>query len=197
MFIFALIIGAIMIISEKDFSGFITGQEKAFEAIFRQYYKTLVSFSMRYGLEQMEAEDVVIEAIHRIWQMRRDVESAAALHTLFFTSVRNRTVNVVRNNKNRERIIGSRENTEAEEFRDHLMEEEVSRLLNEAVTALPPQCRQVVMLLLTGESVADIAGKMDISVSSVKTYKARAIEILRGTLKDYPCVLWLLISRLR
>lgn len=186
-----------MIISEKDFSGFITGQEKAFEAIFRQYYKTLVSFSMRYGLELMEAEDVVIEAIHRIWQIRRDVESPAALHSLFFTSVRNRTVNVLRNNKNRERIIENQEKTEVEEFRDHLMEEEVSRLLNEAITALPPQCRQVVMLLLAGKSVAEIAEQMNISVSSVKTYKARAIEILRGTLKDYPFVLWLVTFRLR
>lgn len=185
-----------MVISKKDFSGFITGEEKAFETIFRQYYKTLVSFSMRYGLEQMEAEDVVIEVIYRIWQMRGDVESPGALHTLLLTSVRNRTVNVLRNNKNRERIIGNQEKAEAEEFRDHLIEEEVSRILNEAIIALPPKCRQVVMLLLAGKSAADIAGQMEISVSSVKTYKVRSIEILRNTLKDYPLVLWLITFRL-
>lgn len=105
-----------MVISEKDFTRFITGQEKAFEAIFRQYYKTLISFSMRYGLEQMEAEDVVIEAIHRICQIRRDVESPAVLHTLFFTSVRNRTLNALRNNKNRERIIGDQEKQKRKNF---------------------------------------------------------------------------------
>lgn len=88
-----------MLIKEKDFEGFADGCEKAFEVIFRQYYKTLVSFSMRYGLEQMEAEDVVIEVIHRIWEIRKEVKSPAALNALFYTSVRNRTVNVVRNLK--------------------------------------------------------------------------------------------------
>ncbi len=74
-----------MTITEKDFGGFIKGDEKSFEIIFRQYYKTLVSFAMHYGLEQMEAEDVVIEVMHRIWEKRTEVQSAAALNSLFFT----------------------------------------------------------------------------------------------------------------
>lgn len=190
------VIDTTMLIKEKDFEGFAAGCEKAFEVIFRQYYKTLVSFSMRYGLEQMEAEDVVIEVIHRIWEIRQEIKSPAALNALFYTSVRNRTVNVIRNLKNRERIIGKQEKTEESEFRDHLMEEEVSRVLNEAIEDLPPQCRQVVMLILAGKTMAEIAGQLDISVSSVKTYKSRAIEILKVAFQSYPLLLWWLIFRL-
>ena len=185
-----------MLANEKDFTGFISGQEKGFELIFNQYYKTLVSFSMRYGLRQMEAEDVVIEVIHHIWDIRHKVKSAAVLHTLFYTSVRNRTINALRNNKNRNRIIENQGKTEEEEFRDYLMEEEVCRLLYEAIESLPSQCRQVVSLLLSGKSVSEIAELLGISQSSVKTYKSRAIEILRGTFKDYPFILWLISLKL-
>lgn len=177
--------------------GFVKGHEKSFETIFRQYYKTLVSFSMRYGLEQMEAEDVVIEVVHHIWEIRKEVKSPAALNTLLYTSVRNRTMNVLRNLRNRERIIGEQGNKDEEDvFYDYLMEEEVSRLLDEAINALPPQCRQVVLLLLLGKSVAEIAGEMNVSVNTVKTYKMRAIEILRVTLSHHPLLLWMIMIRM-
>lgn len=187
----------VMNITDKDFMGFVKGHEKSFETIFRQYYKTLVSFSMRYGLEQMEAEDVVIEVVHHIWEIRKEVKSPAALNTLLYTSVRNRTVNVLRNLRNRERIIGEQGNKDEEDvFYDYLMEEEISRLLDEAINALPPQCRQVVLLLLLGKSTAEIAGEMNVSVNTVKTYKMRAIEILRISLSHHPLLLWMIMIRM-
>ena len=118
-----------MEIREKDYQGFIAGKEKSFDTIFRQYYKTLVSFSMRYGLEQMEAEDVVIEVIHHVWQKRKGIPSPVALNGLLYTAVRNRTLNVLRNLKNRERIINEQLADEEEEFCEQVIEEEVERLL--------------------------------------------------------------------
>lgn len=37
-----------MVISEKHFQQFVKGDEKSFESIFCQYYKTLVSYAMRH-----------------------------------------------------------------------------------------------------------------------------------------------------
>lgn len=182
-------------IAEKDFRGFIEGDEKSFETIFRQYYKSLVSFAMRYGLEQMEAEDVVIEIIHHIWEIRAEVKSPAALNTLFFTAVSNRTINVVRNLKNRARIIRSQEEQQ-EELYDYVAEEEITRLLDEAVKALPGNCRTVILMLLQGKTTIEIAREMDISINTVKTYKMRAIGILRSRLSDYPLILWIIVKKI-
>lgn len=187
-----------MIISESSFKGFVEGESKSFEIIFRQYYRTLVLFAMRYKLESMEAEDLVIETMHHIWEIRLRVKSPAALHSLLFTSIHNRALNVIRNQKNRERIINEKlEFTEEEELREHVTEEEVSSALNRAVDALPPQCRQVVLLLLAGKSVLDIAKHMGISDNSVKTYKLRAIEILRVVLKNHAFLFWLITFRIK
>ena len=94
-----------MIISEKHFQQFVKGDEKSFETIFCQYYKTLVSYAIRHDLELMEAEDIVLETFHHIWQIREELKSPAALHSLLFTATRNRTLNVARNLKNRQKII--------------------------------------------------------------------------------------------
>lgn len=59
-FIFKFVQGlssVIMIISEKHFQQFVKGDERSFESIFCQYYKTLVSYAMRHDLELMEAEE--------------------------------------------------------------------------------------------------------------------------------------------
>ena len=43
-----------MVISERHFQQFIKGDEKSFESIFCQYYKTLVSYAMRHDLELLK-----------------------------------------------------------------------------------------------------------------------------------------------
>ena len=93
-------------INEEEFQAITRGNEQAFEAVFNRYYKTLVSFSIRHGLEQMDAEDIVIESFHNVWSLRESLASPSALHTLLYTSVRNRSLNVYRNLSNRKRIIG-------------------------------------------------------------------------------------------
>ena len=186
----------IMVISERHFQQFIKGDEKSFESIFCQYYKTLVSYAMRHDLELMEAEDVVLEIFHHIWQIREELKSPAALHSLLFTATKNRTLNVARNLKNRQKLIS--ENfpvKEEEESQDYLMEEEMSRLLNEAINQLPKQCEQVIIGLLEGKSLQEIADNMQISVNSAKTYKLRAIQSLRSLLKDTPFLLLIILIR--
>ena len=183
-----------MIISEKHFQQFVKGDEKSFETIFCQYYKTLVSYAMRHDLELMEAEDIVLETFHHIWQIREELKSPAALHSLLFTATRNRTLNVTRNLKNRQKII--EENIPLEEEEDHLdylMEEEMSRLLDEAINKLSTQGDQVIMGLLEGKTLQQIADEMEISINSVKTYKLRAIQTLRTLLKDTPFLILMIL----
>ena len=183
-----------MIISEKHFRQFVEGDEKSFEVIFCQYYKTLVSYVMRYDLEFMEAEDIVLEIFHRIWQIRKKLKSPAALHTLLFTATRNRTLNVSRNKKNRQNIIKNYITLEEEEeTRDYIMEEEMSRLLDQAINKLPKQCEQVIIGLLRGKVLQQIADEMQISINSAKTYKLRAIQTLRSLLKDPPFLILIIM----
>ena len=186
-----------MIISEKDFQQFVKGDEKSFETIFCQYYKTLVSYVMRHDLVAMEAEDIVLETFHHIWLIREELKSPAALHSLLFTATRNRTLNVARNLKNRQKIINENysEQEETEEAYDYLIEEEMSRLLDEAVSQLPKQCELVIVGLLAGKTLQEIAEEMQISINTDKTYKLRAIKSLLELLKDKHFLVLLILIR--
>ena len=75
------------------------------------------------------------------------------------------------------------------------MEEEMSRLLDEAINQLPKQCEQVIVGLLEGKSLQELADKMQISINSAKTYKLRAIQTLRSLLKDTPFLLLIILIR--
>lgn len=183
-------------IDEKKFQQFVKGDETSFEIIFCQYYKTLVSYVMRHDLELMEAEDIVLETFHHIWQIREELKSPAALHSLLYTATRNRTLNVLRNLKNQQKIISENIIPEEEgEFQDYVVEEEMSRLLDEAINKLPKQCKQVIIGLLEGKTLQKIADEMQISVNSTKTYKLRAIQTLRSLLKDVPFLFLLIMIR--
>lgn len=152
---------------------------------------------MRHDLIAMEAEDIVLETFHHIWLIREELKSPAALHSLLFTATRNRTLNVARNLKNRQKIINENysEQEETEEAYDYLIEEEMSRLLDEAVSQLPKQCELVIVGLLAGKTLQEIAEEMQISINTAKTYKLRAIQSLRELLKDTPFLVLLILIR--
>lgn len=182
-----------MVIKEKDFQAFVGGDERSFEVIFYQYYKTLVSFAMRHGLEQMRAEDIVIEVFHRIWLIREKLKSPAAIHTLLFTATRNRTLNLMRDLRNHQKIIERQFSGDEIVADDHLMEEEMSRLLDKAISCLSGQCEQVILGLLAGKSIQEVADEMNISVNTAKTYKLRAIQVLRDLLQESTFLLLLFL----
>ena len=173
-----------MFITENDYRGFVAGKEKSFERIFFRYYR-------------MEAEDIALDVLHYVWEIRAGVMSAAALHTLIYTAMRHRVLNHIRDEKIHRRILQEHwETREDEEFYDHVMDEEMCRILHEAISKLPTQSRHVILFVLQGKSVAEIAEQLSISINSVKTYKLRAINSLRESLKNYPLVLLALLSLL-
>lgn len=186
----------VAMITEEDFRDFIDGHETALEKIFHCYYKVLVSFAMRHGLEQMEAEDAVIEIVQRIWYIRKKVASPSSLNKLLYTSVHNRALNIVRNIKNRQRILENQYCIDEKVFCDLFIEEEVSNQLYNGIKVLPQKCQDVILSLLGGKSVVEIAEEMNISVNTVKTYKARAIEILRNYLKKNPSLFYWLFFKI-
>lgn len=98
--------------------------------------------------------------------------------------------------QNRQKIINENysEQEETEEAYDYLIEEEMSRLLDEAVSQLPKQCELVIVGLLAGKTLQEIAEEMQISINTAKTYKLRAIQSLRELLKDTPFLVLLILN---
>lgn len=174
-----------MNIDFDDFNNFTKGKLDAFENIFHYIYPTLVSFATRHSLDIMVSEDIAIESLHKAWEKRDQIKSASALKSFLFTSVHNKAINIYRNDQNRKRILSEDINLETTQlFKDLLIEEEVSRLLNKAINELPKGSRDVIKLYMQGLSLPEIAEDLGVSVNTIKTQKSRGIKILREKLKS-------------
>lgn len=173
---------------------------RAFEKIFRAYYKRLCHFAYGYvGAES--AEDVVQTVFLKIWDKKDDWNPPGTVKQYLFAAVRNEALNVIR----RQRV-----ETDAEETIVHIFGElkkrsykeedgeETERLkkaIQTGINQLPPRCRQIFILnRRSGLSYSEIAGVLDVSFSTVSTQMGRALKHLQSHLSDLLPLLILLKS---
>jgi RNA polymerase sigma-70 factor (ECF subfamily) len=78
-----------------------------------------------------------------------------------------------------------------------IYENEILKILNEGIRSLPDSCREIYLLSRNEDlKYCDIAGKLGISVNTVKTQMKIALCRLREILKEYLIILILLLQNL-
>jgi len=73
-----------------------TGDQTAFDAIFRAHYPSLVSLAQGMLRDQSAAEDVAQEVMLELWRRRADVVIHESLRAYLIRSTRNRALNQIR-----------------------------------------------------------------------------------------------------
>jgi RNA polymerase sigma-70 factor (ECF subfamily) len=135
------------------------------------------------------AKEITHDVFLNLWEKRNDIDSGTSLKSYLFTSVYNRCMNYIRDNKKfyRDEQIFKILEQEAESVpRDLLEEQELESTIIEAMNSLPDRCREVFMLnRFDGNKYAEIAEKMGISVKTVETQMSKALRILREKLINY------------
>lgn len=115
--------------------------------------------------------------------MNRNIKS------YLFTSVHNRCLNYIRDNKKFDR-----ENVEIEKLDNHfdwdasdkLQELELEAKIKKAIDSLPEKCREVFMLSRFEDlKYAEIAEKLNISIKTVEAQMGKALKTLRTQLASY------------
>lgn len=159
-------------------------KEVVFEHIFNEYYKPLCLFGYRLcPQKEYIVEDCVQDVLFKFWENRKNISN---IKSFLYTSLRNKILSEIRHINISQSY--SKDNKVSESsiptFEDIIIEEEVKRLLIEAVDSLPEQCRKIFNLLKNGASYKEVAEDLDISVNSVKTQRARAIKILKEKTGD-------------
>ena len=73
-----------------------------------------------------------------------------------------------------------------------MIEEEVYSIVYKAIDELAPRSKKVILLSLQELSNGEIAEQLGISINSVRTLKQNAYKKLKGLLRDYFYLLFLL-----
>lgn len=169
------------------------GNEKAYDELFHMFFGRLCVFAMKFVKDQESAEEVVEDAMVVLWEKRDKFENLAALKSYLYTTVRNGSLDYLKKNGRNTSLDGLENDQLFSTSDDHILEEEVHAVLYQAIASLPKKCRRVFELSCIEElKYSEIAADMGISLNTVKSQRARAIQLLKEILKEHPYYMVLL-----
>lgn len=167
--------------------GFKEGDIRVFQHVFEEYFPALCYFAERLIEDREEAEDIVLDIFTRLWQRKEGFETQTNIKAFLYISVRNTCLNFL---KYRQRKTEQKKelqyvtDTNASIGYDYeLINTMVMQEIKKQVDELPPQCRQVFMLIFFENlSAVEVAARMGISPKTVHNQKQKAVHLIRSEL---------------
>lgn len=156
--------------------------ERMMNEIHTQTRKPLLA-SLQRMLEPAQAEEVLQEAYLKLLLALRE-ERAPEPRAFLYRVARNQAISRLRHQKVVEQqgshVQMAMQSQQHEAIESRVSREEEQGALLEAINALPPKCRQVlVMRKIDGFSHGQIAGVLGISTKTVENHLARGMRLCR------------------
>lgn len=159
------------------------GDKKVFKLVFEEFYPALVMFANRYVENSELAEDIVQDCFFKLWDKRKELHSAQGLKAYLYTTVKNKSINYLRNLKVKDRHVQEVKHLDRTfDFESFFIEEEALRLFYSIIDELPESQHNIIIKTLEGHNRDEIAEMMNISVDTVKYHKTKAYNYIRGRL---------------
>lgn len=163
------------------------GQERAFDFIFRQYYKSLCAQAHLYTQDLDLSQSLVQDCFIKLWEIREQATEIENLSSWLIVMVRNKCVDYIRRHKRETILNKAPDQYDINQNSDRLLlSREFEERLVQALSQLPERCRKAFEYSrFENLTYAEIASKMNISVKAVEALVSRSLKILRVEFKDY------------
>ncbi len=143
-----------------------------------------------------EAKSIVHDVFIKLWEKRDEIDMQKSVKSYLYTSVNNRSLNFIRDNKKfskNETVYDNLSNTGAN-IEDVLAAEEVQNKIDAVLNKLNPKVKRIFELSrYEGKKYKEIAEEMNLSVKTVETHMSTALKELRKYLKEYLTIIVFLI----
>ena len=169
--------------SEGLVLAFQNGDRNGFDFLFKEYYSRLCFFAELIVKSNDDARDIVQECFVKLWSKRLAINNAEAVKSYLYTTVRNASINFLRNKK-----TFNKHTTEADyvqdkadtNWLDQVVHAEILAELYIAITTLPPRMQEVFRKsILEGKNANEIAKDLHTSPSTIRNQKAKALNLIR------------------
>lgn len=161
---------------------FNVGDGPDIELLFKNYYQRLCYFAVQIINDKAAAEDIAQEAFVKYWNKKSDFNNESAAKTFLYVTVRNACLNVIRHEGVERKYLNLQDKDKVEEEwgLEQIIRAELFGEINKAIEELPEGCRTVLKLAyFEGLKNDEVAKQLGVSINTVKTQKARALQILR------------------
>lgn len=158
------------------------------EVLFKTYFMRLVLFAVRYVKDQDTAREIVHEVFINVWEKRDSIDEQKSVKAYLFTSVYNRCLNYIRNQKKIDTAVSVEDDYSGQHvaFEDRIEHSELEAKIQEALLQLPEKCREIFMLSRFEEKkYAEISTLLGISVKTVEAQMSKSLKMMRKALHDY------------
>ncbi|HLY69733.1 MAG TPA: RNA polymerase sigma-70 factor [Puia sp.] len=171
------------------FNAFKRGEPRASDKIFTEYFRQLCFFAERLSGNKEESEDVVADSFVKMLQRRESFENMENIKAFLYVTTRNACINQYKAGKRH--VLAHRQmeyllRTDAIKegpFEEEIIRAEVIAEIYKEVENLPDRAREIFkMIFINGMSTAEIAQKLGIEMQTVRSQKARALQLLKAEL---------------
>lgn len=159
------------------------GDNGAFTTLYRKYNKLLYAVIYKYLKDNEMAEDIVQHAFLKLWETRTLLQENMSIRNYLYTIAKNQVLNEIRNQTStiEKNYKLSKEKSEIEDtLSKHIEDKDMIAAFHSILSELPHRQQQVCFYRLEeGLSAAEVAEKMNISVSTVKSLFQIGMKVIR------------------
>jgi RNA polymerase sigma-70 factor (family 1) len=178
------------------------GDKEAFTSLFREHWNHIYGVALALMKSREGAKDIVQDVFVKIWNQKEKLSSTADFRSYLFIITRNHIFNELRRLRRSEQFIHALTvyfEERLDDVHQQYLSKESTELIASAVETLAPQQRLVYTLSRQqGWRHQDIANHLGISLATVKTHMARALQHIRAYLEKQgsdPLILVIAIIR--
>ena len=175
---------------EDYLKAFKRGEGKGFTFFFQEHYISLCLFADRLLKNRLVAEDIVGESFIKLWNRHSSFCNPRHIRSFLYTIVRNGCIDFLRQEKRKavsEKEIAYLLDQESEKYiLQEMIRAEAMSQIYKAFKNLPTACQKVFrMIYFEDKNVKQIAQELNLSISTVKSHKARGLTLLKKRLPNY------------
>ncbi len=160
----------------------------SFKVLFEKNYNKVLFYARKYTDNMETAEEAVSEVFLKLWKKRKRIEIKSSFQSYFFTSVRNKCLDILRKeNKTQfesENLLELTPSLHSNTL-EIIQSNELQNQIEEAIERLPKDRRKIFMMSRNeGLKYKEIADSLGISIKTVETQMGRSLKYLRERFKD-------------
>jgi RNA polymerase sigma-70 factor, ECF subfamily len=163
--------------------------ERAFEQVYKKYFKDLHSYAHNLVKDEAIAEGIVQNVFLRLWERAENLNFQQAPAPYLYRSVHNESLNHLKHKKVRQAydVYAVKQQVyEKSSASSKIQLSELQQKISAALNDLPQQCRTIFQMSRFSEmKYQEIADELGLSVKTVEAQMGKALKIMRKKLADY------------